>query len=428
MQITLKKLNPTKVELVLLADEAQLDSAKAKTLRELGKDVSLAGFRKGHAPAHLVEKAVDQSLLQNNFLDTVLNDMYGQAIIEKRLRVVAQPEVSVTKFVPFSEVEMKATVEVVGEIKLTDYKKLRFTKKVEPTTDKDVDAVINDLLARDAEKKEAKKAAAEGDEVTIDFKGIDAKSKEAIAGAEGSDYPLIIGSNTFIPGFEPELIGLKAGDEKTFTVTFPKDYGAKELQNKKVEFTVTVKIVKQVVKPKLDADFVAKIGPFKTVDDLKADIRKQIETEKDAQAQRVFENDVLQALAEKSKVEVPDALVESEVDRSLEEEKRNLMYRGQTWQEHLDAEGKTEEDHRKEHHEQALLRVTTGLCLGEVAEAEGIEVTNDELKARIAELKKQYSDKQMQAELDKPENQRDIASRILTEKTIAKLLSYATAK
>lgn len=427
MQITLKKLNSTNVELVLLADEAQLAEAKARTLRDLGKDVSLAGFRKGHAPAHLVEKSVDQSLLQNHFLDAVLNDMYSQALVEKRLRVVTQPEVSVTKFVPFTEVEMKATVEVVGDIKLADYKKLRFTKKVEPTTDADVEAVINDLLARDAEKKEVKRAAADGDEVTIDFKGVDAKTKDPIAGAEGNDYPLIIGSNTFIPGFEPELVGLKAGDEKTFTITFPKDYGAKELQNKKVTFTVTAKTVKAVVKPKLDAKFAANIGPFTSVDELKADIRKQIETEKDAQAQRAFENDVLEALAEKSKVEVPDALVEAEVDRNLEEEKRNLMYRGQTWQEHLEAEGKTEEEHRQEHREQALLRVKTGLCLGDVAEAEGIEVTAKELQERIASLKKQYSDKQMQAELDKPENQRDIASRILTEKTIAKLLSYVTA-
>lgn len=426
MQITTKKLTPTKVELTITADQAQMDHAKARTLHELSKDVSLAGFRKGHAPQHLVEKSVDQTLLQNRFLDAVINDMYSQALIEEQLRAVAQPEVNVTKFVPFTEVEMKATVEVVGEIKLADYKKFRFTKQTEATTDKDVESVLQDLLARDAEKKDVTRASAEGDEVTIDFKGVDAKTKEAIAGAEGNDYPLVIGSNTFIPGFEPELVGLKAGAEKTFDVVFPKDYSAKALQSKKVTFTVTVKAVKELVKPKLDNAFAAKIGPFKTVAELKKDVRRQIEAEKDTQAQRKLESDIMQALADKSKGEVPAALIEDEMDRMEDEEKRNLMYRGQTWQEHLQAEGKTAEEHREGQREQATLRVKTGLVLGEVAQAEKIDVTTDELQKRIADLKQQYADAQTQAELDKPENQRDIASRILTEKTIAKIVEYAT--
>ncbi len=426
MQITTKKLTPTKVELTLTADQAQMDHAKSRTLHDLSKDVSLAGFRKGHAPEHLVEKSVDQTLLQNRFLDAVINDMYGQAVIEEQLRVVAQPEVNVTKFVPFTEVEMKATVEIVGEVKLADYKKLHFTKQVEKTTDKDVESVLQDLLARDAEKKDVKRAAKDGDEVTIDFKGVDAKTKEAIAGAEGEDYPLVLGSNTFIPGFEPELIGLKAGEEKTFDITFPKDYSAKELQNKKVTFTITIRGVKEVVKPALDDAFAAKIGPFKTVAELKTDVRHQIEAEKDTQAQRKLESDSMEALAEKSKVELPVVLIEDEMDRMEEEEKRNLMYRGQTWQEHLLAEGKTAEEHREGMREQATLRVKTGLVLGAVAQAEKIDVNDEELTQRIAELKKQYNDPQTHTELDKPENQRDIASRILTEKTIAKLVTYVT--
>jgi len=425
MQITTKKLTPTKVELTVTADQAQMDHAKARTLHDLSKDVSLAGFRKGHAPEHLVEKNVDQNLLQSRFLDAVVNDIYTQALIQEQLRAVAQPEVSIIKFVPFTEVEIKAIVEIVGEIKLADYKKFHFTKQAEKTTDKDVESVLQDLLTRDSEKKEVKRAAGDGDEVTIDFKGVDAKTKEAIDGAEGNDYPLIIGSNTFILGFESEIVGLKINEEKTFDVTFPKDYSAKALQGKKVTFTVTVKQVKEVVKPKLTNAFAAKVGPFKTVDELKADVRRQIEAEKDNQAQRKVESEILQALAEKSKGEVPAALIEEEMDRMEDEEKRNLMYRGQTWQEHLQAEGKTAEEHREGQREQAALRVKTGLVLGEVAQVEKIDVTDAELKQRITDLKKQYSDAQTQTELDKPENQRDIASRILTEKTIAKIVEYA---
>ncbi len=427
MQISTKQLSPTQIELTLTADEAQLDHAKARALNDLGKDVSLAGFRKGHAPQHLVEKNVDQSLLQNKFLDNILNDMYGQALVQEQIRAVAQPEVNVTKFVPFKEVEMKAKVEVIGDIKLADYKKFKFTKKTEKVTDKDVQAVLDDLLSREAEKQEVTRAAKEGDEATIDFVGTDPKTNEPFEGGSGNDYPLVIGSNTFIPGFEPELVGMKPGDDKSFDVTFPKDYGAEHLQGKKVSFAVTVKAVKEVVKPKLDAAFASKVGPFKTVDELKEDIRKQLGVEKENQAQRALENEILQALVEKSKLDAPSQLIEEEIDRMEEEEKRNLMYRGQTWQEHLDAEGKTAEQHREGQREQATLRVKSGLLLGEVAQAEKIDVTEDDLKERIAAMKQQYNDPQMQAELDKPENQRELVSRILTEKTVTKLVNYATA-
>ncbi|MCA9328055.1 trigger factor, partial [Candidatus Saccharibacteria bacterium] len=357
---------------------------------------------------------------------SVLNTLYAEAIQQEHLKPVSQPEVNVTKFVPFTTLEFTLAVDVVGKIKLGDYKKVKVARKADKVTDKDVDAVMQDLLARDAEKKEVKRAAKDGDEVVIDFAGVDAKSKEAIEGGSGTDYPLTLGSNTFIPGFEPELVGLKAGDEKTFTVTFPKDYGAKELQGKKVEFTVTVKRVQEVVLPKADNAFAAKLGPFKSVDELKADITKQIQLEKDRQVQQQLENDILGQLAEKSTAEIPDALIEQEMDRMDEDEKRNLIYRGQTWQEHLDAEGKTEEQHREGQREQATLRVKTGLVLGEVAEIEGVQVSQDELNQRIAELKKQYEDGQMRAELDKVENQRDIYGRLLTEKTIATLVGYAT--
>jgi trigger factor len=426
MQTTRKDISPTKVELTVVADQALMDRVKDHVLADLAKNVNLAGFRKGHAPKALVEKNVDQATLQSQFLDHAVNELYAQAITDAKLRPAAQPEVNITKFVPFTTLEFTATVEAVGKITLPDYKKIKLSKTVEATTDKDVTAVLDDLRSRDSEKKDVQRAAKDGDEVVIDFNGVDAKTKEPIAGGAGTDYPLVIGSGTFIPGFEPELIGLKAGDKKTFDVTFPKDYGAAELQGKKVSFTVTVKTVRDVSLPKLDDVFAAKIGPFKTVAELKADIKKQLQAERDAQAQRSFENELLTTIAEKAKADIPASLVEEEMDRMEAEEKRNLVYRGQTWQEHLEAEGKTEQTHREGLREQAELRVKTGLVLGEVAEAEGITFTPEELDQRIALLKQQYTDAQMQAELDKPENRRELGSRLLTEKTIERLTSYAT--
>lgn len=428
MQITKKQLTPTNVQLTIVADATELLPAKQAVLKDLAKDLKLAGFRKGHAPAHMVEKVVDQQLLQNNVIDHVVNDLYMAGIEQEKLRPASQPEVSLTKFVPYATLEMTAVFDVVGSVKLPDYTKFKVHKNVDAVTDEEVEAVLDDILARDATTKEVERAAQDGDEVVIDFAGADAKSKEPIEGAKGEDYPLVIGSNTFIPGFEPEVVGLKKDDEKTFTITFPKDYAAKELQHKKVAFTITVKAVRERTLPKLDDAFAAKLGAFTSVAELRNDIRKQLVAEKDAQAQRKLESDVLEQLGSKAVVELPDSLIEQEIDRIDEEERRNLMYRGQTWQEHLDAEGKTEEEHRAGHREQAALRVTVGIALGEVAQKEKVEVTDDEFTAHLETLKKQYGDAQMQAELAKPENQRDILSRMMTEKTVAVLVAHATAK
>ena len=428
MQITSKSLTPTKVELTIIADADFLAGTKEHVLSDLSKDVNIAGFRKGHAPKALIEKNIDGSMLQSQFLEHAINDMYDQAVRQERLRTVNQPEVNITKFVPFTTLECAVTVEVVGKITLPDYKRIKVAKKAEKATDKDVTDVLDNLRSRDSERTDVERAAKDGDEVVIDFKGVDAKTKEAIAGADGTDYPLIIGSNTFIPGFEPELVGLKAGDEKTFIITFPKDYGSVELQNKKVSFTVTAKTVREITLPELNDAFAAKVGPFKTVDDLKAEIKTQVQADKDAQAQRAFENELLTAIAAETKADIPTSLIDEEINRMEAEEKRNLVYRGQTWQEHLKTEGKTEDEHKEGLRADAETRVKIGLLLGEVAEAEQIKVTVDELNAQIAQQKKRYSDPQMQAELDKPENRRELMARMLTEKTIAKLSEYASAK
>ncbi len=424
MQATTKSIDSTTTELTVTLNEADLASVKSAVLKDLSKDVNLAGFRKGHAPEAIVEKNVDQALLQNRFLDEAVQKYYAEAAIKEGLRPVAPPELNITKFVPFTTIEFTAKIETIGHITLPDYKKFSFKRDPVTVTAAEVDAVITDLRHRSAEKKPVERAAKDGDEVVLDFAGVDAKTKEPLAGGAGQDQPLIIGSNTFIPGFEPELIGLKVGDEKTFDVTFPADYGAKELQNKKVTFTVTAKVINEVALPKLDDEFAATLGP-KTVADLKKDVKAQLENEKAVQVERKLENEILSELADKSKMTVPKALVEEEVERMLVEEKRNLLYRGQTWQEHLDEEGKTEKQHNDDLIPQAEARVKTGLVLGDVAQAESVDVTPDELSAKIAELKQQYTDPQMQTELEKDENKRDIASRLLTEKTIAMLKSYA---
>ncbi len=428
MQVTKKYSSDTKVTLTLIADQALLDAEKQKTLQEFAGSVKIAGFREGKAPLTMVEKSVEPARLQSTFLDHAINRLYLAALDHEKLRPVTQPDVKITKFVPFETLEIEAEVEVVGEVKLADYKKIKMAPEKVSVDAKEVEEVIDNLKTREAEKKDVDRASKDKDQVWIDFVGVDAKTKEPIQGADGKDYPLALGSNTFIPGFEPNLIGLKAGEEKTFELTFPKDYGVKALQNRKVEFTVTVKKVQEVVEPKLDDAFAAKVGPFKTVADLKADIKKELTARKEADAEQKFADDLITKIAEKSTVAIPQVLIDEQLDRLEQEQRQNLMYRGQTWQEWLEGEGLTEEKFRENNLPMATLRVKAGLVLSEISEKENLEVTPEELEVQIQILKSRYPDQQMQAELAKPEGRRSIASRILTDKTVAKLKEYALAK
>ncbi|HEX5456286.1 MAG TPA: trigger factor [Candidatus Saccharimonadales bacterium] len=426
MQTKVNKISDTKVKISITADAAELSPYKDRVLARLGKEVKLAGFRPGKAPLNMVEKSVDQTVLQREFLDEAMTGLYTQAVNAEKIRPVSRPDVSVKKFVPFATLDFEVETEMVGNIRLADYKKIKLAKPKPDVTAKDVNDVIDSLKLRVAEKQEVNRTVKKGDEATIDFKGVDMKGA-AINGADGKDYPLAIGSNTFIPGFEDNVIGLKPGESKTFELTFPKDYGVNALANKKVKFTVEVKKVQEVVAPKLDDSFASKVGPFKTLKELKDDIKKQLTVEKQNEADKNYLNELVGKITDKSTVSLPDSMIEHQIEHSLEDLKRNIVYRGQTLQEFFDQEGTTEEKYRKEVlYPQAEKQVKGSLILSEIADTEGVTITPEELEIRLQVLKGQYQDAQMQTELDKPEARQDIASRMLTEKVLAKLEEYAT--
>lgn len=196
-----------------MVDQAELDTAKAQTLKRLAPKVKVAGFRAGKVPADLVEKNLDPNYLQTEVIDTVINNVYSDALIKEDLRPVAQPQVNLSKFVPYTELEFTADVEIIGEVKLPDYKKLAVKKESPKVVKKDIDEVLTRLQTQIAEYKEVDRVAKKGDRATIDFAGKDEKGEE-VNGAKGNGYPLALGSNTFIPGFEDNVIGLKPGVEK----------------------------------------------------------------------------------------------------------------------------------------------------------------------------------------------------------------------
>lgn len=407
----------TEVKLEVSASPDELASIKNKVLKKLAPSVKLPGFRAGNTPLELVEKQLGNSL-QAEVLDEALNTMYRAALRQENIRPAAQPQVSVKSFVPFTQLECVFEVPCIGEIKLGDYKKFDTKLKSTKVVAADVQQVLDNLATRMAEKKDVERKSKAGDQLWIDFEGVDSKG-EPIERADGKDYPLVLGSKTFIPGFEENLVGFKAGGKTEFTVTFPKDYGQKSLQNKKVTFKVTVNKVQEVVKPKFDDAFAKQVGPFKTIDQLKNDIKTQLQAERDQAAQSDLEAARVLEVAKRSRVAIPDSLVEEQAAAMIDEFKRDLVTRGQTWKEFLSGEGKDEEAYKKDViNPAAKERIKAGLILSAIAEAEGITVTEKELDARIAEMKNRYQDDAMLKELDKIENQQDIAARILSEKTI----------
>ncbi len=408
-----------------MAGMGELEPIKNHTLQHFAGSVKVPGFREGTAPAGMVEKYVDQKMLVDEFMEHALNSLYGRAVVEQNLKPIANPKVEVKKLVPFTTLEFEVEVDVLGPVKLPDYKKMKLARQPAKVEAREVDEVVRSLQKQQSERKEVARAAKSGDEVLIDFKGVDAKG-EAIKGAEGKDYPLELGSKTFIPGFEEKLVGSKTGDEKEFSLTFPKDYGVQAMQNQKVTFTVQVKKIQELSQPAADDEFAKKAGPFKTLAELKADIKKELLVQKERDSLANYQNELVNKITDKTQLNVPEALVEEQIMRAEEEEKRNLVFRGQTWQQHLEEEGTTEQEHRDRQRPGAERAVKSSLVLAEISEREKIEVTPEEVEVRIQLLKGQYTDPQMQAELDKPEAHRDISGRLRLEKTLDKLASYTS--
>lgn len=408
----------TSVTLLITATTEDLEPIKNEVLKALSKNVSAPGFRKGKVPPQVAEKHLDQANYQQQFLDEAMTQLYVKACEMEDVRPVTQPQVSIKKFVPFTELEYEVKTEIVGEIKLGKYKGLKSSVKGRAVTEEDVKKVMSDLQTRMSERKEVEAKAKNGDEVIMDFSGKDEDGKP-ISGADGKDYPLLLGSNAFIPGFEDNLIGLKSGDEKTFELTFPKDYGVKALASKKVTFTVNIKKVNQLQKPELTDEFASSVGPFKSLKELENDVKGQLEQEAFNELTRLRQNDLLEQIDKASSVELPQSLIDQQATYELEDLKRNLMYRGQTYEEFLESEGKTDEEYKKDVlNVQAERQVKIAMLLSEIAKTENIEVTPEELEVQMQMLKTQYTDPQMQAELMKPSARQDIASRLLSQKVV----------
>lgn len=429
MKTTVKKLSDTKVQLTISLGASELADAEQVSLTKLARDIKVPGFRKGKVPASIAAKHVDPNALQEQILENALSKAVAEAFLQEKLQALDRPSVEVKKFVPGSELEFTAEVEVIPPVKLGDYKKLIAKKEAAKVEDKDVDEVIERIRKNYSEKSEVKRAAKLGDEAVIDFTG--KKDGVAFDGGSAKEYGLKLGEGQFIPGFEEGVIGHKAGEEFDLKLKFPEDYHAENLAGQDVVFTVKLHKVNELKLPELNDEFAAKCGPFTEMKEVKADIKRELTAQKEREVDEKFKDALVGELTEKSKAALPELLVEDQL-RSIERDlTQNLMYSGLSLDSYLKTQGFKDKEEwvKKEVRPAAEKRVKAGLVLAELSKELKIDASRDEIQKQIDFFKQQYGkDKKMLEQFDNPNVHRDIANRMITDKTVAKLVELNTKK
>ena len=417
MKVKSKKLSDSRIELTVTLEAEDLKKAKDKALEKLAKEVKVEGFRKGKVPVEVARKFIPENDLNAETIDFAVRSTVVAAFQQVEKSPLVLPSVNVTKYVPDETAEYTATADIIPEVKLGDYKKLGVKKPTAKVTDKDVNDVLENIRTSFAEKKVAKKKAELGDEVVIDFVG--KKDGEAFKGGSAKDYKLTLGSGAFIPGFEDGIVGHGSGDKFDLKLTFPKDYGVADLAGAKTVFEVLVKQVNEITKPKLDDELAKKCGPFKTVDELKDDIRKNIAMQNEQRLNEKFKDDLIRALVKKSTVPAPEILIDDQVRIIRDDMTRNAASQGMSFEEFLEANKETEESWEKEARKIAKERVQASMVLQNVAVAEKITVSDDDVNAKVAELRDVYK-KSPEAlkQLKDPNVKNDIRNRLVVEATL----------
>ena len=423
METTLKYVSDTKVKLEITLGAKELDAAEQVALVKLAKDLKVPGFRAGKVPVSIAAKHIDPTALGQQTMDDALSRAVAEAFLNEKLQVLDRPEVEVQKFVPGESLEFTAEVEIIPKITLGDYKKL--TTKAEKTTvaAADVNDVIERMRNGFATKNEVTRAAKTGDDVIIDFVG--KKDDVAFDGGTATGYRLSLGAGQFIPGFEEGIVGHKTGETFDLDLDFPENYQSADLAGQKVTFTVTLNKVEASELPAVDDEFAAKAGPFTDVAELKADIKRELTEQKERESVEKLKDALVGELIEKSTVPVPEILV-TDQSRSIEQDfEQNLSYQGLDINQYLETQKfKDIEDWReREVKPTAVKRVQAGLVLAELSKVLKIEATEAELDAHVDLYRAQYGNNpEALKQFETPEVRRDIANRLLTEKTVDQLL------
>ena len=414
MKTKMKKLSETRVEIAVNLDAAEMQNAHNLAVKNLAKTVKVQGFRPGKAPVELAEKNINPTALIDEELNIAIQLALDPAFKEAKVQALEMPKIDVKKFVPTEMMEFTLTADVLPEVTLGDYKKLKAKKELKKVEDKDVEDVVKDVLATHAEKRKVDdRAAKKGDIVLIDFTG--KENGVAFDGGSAKKYELEIGSKSFIDGFEEGIIGHKAGDEFVLNLSFPKNYHSADHAGKKVDFEVKLLEILEKIVPEMNDEFAKKIG-FKTMDEFRADVKKNLESRYEYSANEKFKDDLVADLVEKSKVAAPEILIKDQVNLIKADVERNV---GMGLSEYLKLTGETEEAWEKEAKKAAEIRVKASLVLQKVALAEKIDVEEKLVAAKIAELASVYGkSKEALTSLKDPRVRIDIKNRMVIEKTL----------
>ena len=422
MKVELKKLPKSEVELTITVPYADYKKYEKKAIEGIGKKIKVSGFRSGHIPENIVRKEVTDEAVKMATLDCIFPQTYAKAVKENKVAAIARPEVDIK-----SDVEKDgddfiyvAKVAVMPEVKLGDYKKIKVTKELAKVTNKSVKETIDMIMSRFAEWQGVDRKVKEGDRVEVDFEGFDEQGV-SIPNTASKNHPIIIGSKTMIPGFEKEMIGLKKGEEKVFDITFPKDYHAENMMGKKVKFKITLNRLEEKKKQKLDADMIKKItGKEWTVDDFKKSVEEDLIKEKGRDNKQKFENEVVEKLIKIAVIEVPQAMIDEEIDHMINEQKGRLSQQGMNWENFLKHSKKTEEEVKKDYAIISEDRIKARLIMQEIIKKEAIKVADEEVRAKIDEMIKGYPKEQRSKIEDHykkdPEAMRFIENTLLADK------------
>jgi len=384
---SVEKLEKSTVALTIEASAEELEKAVQLTYQKQKGRIAIPGFRKGHAPRKIIEAMYGASIFYEDAINEVYPDLLGQAVEQEKLDVVGYPNVEVLD-VSKDGFTFKATVAVYPEVKLGKYKGLTAPKTVEKVTEKDIDNELQPYIRRATQVVDVDRKAKKGDTVTIDFEGF--MDGTPFDGGKGENHDLELGSGSFIPGFEDQLVGVKAGAEKDVVVTFPEDYGAKELAGKEATFKVKVHTVKEKKAPKLDDEFAKDVSEFETLADFRADLGKKLADRRERQARDAFEEALLDQVTENMTADIPDAMVEERVQRMMDQYSQQITSQGIPFEQYLAMTGLTVDILRMQATEGATRQVKVDLALDAVAKAEKIEITDAEIDEECKKLAEQY--------------------------------------
>ena len=392
--ISCEKLEKSMVELQFSIDAETFKSAVNTAFKREGKKYAIPGFRKGKAPKAMIEKMYGKDLFQYDAVNDLFPENYEAAVKEAGIEVVGRPEPEVVSMSEDEGVTLKVKVAVKPEVELGEYAGLTVTKEAKNVNEADVDAEVKRMQDRNGRLLTREGAAENGDTVDIDFEGfVDGKAFE---GGKAEHYSLVLGSGSFIPGFEDQVVGHSAGEEFDVNVKFPEEYGAAELAGKDATFKIKLHEVKYKELPALDDDFAKDVSEYDTLDELKDSIRNNIKTNLDKQAEQKVENDLMDQVIANMKADIPDAMVDSRIDELVQDFEYRISQQGLKLADYLKYMGMNIEQFRAQFKEQADKQVKMRLAMEAIVAKEGITASDEEFEEevkRIADAYKMEADK-----------------------------------